>query len=80
MRHKDGGAHIDPKLDRFYEELTKGEWSLGIEGDRSYDGPPPFEQRVTHYPRNGHLALLRQFAHEVLATAQRFDWSAEAQT
>jgi hypothetical protein len=40
MRHKDGGAHIDPKLDRFYEELTKGEWSLGIEGDRSYDGPP----------------------------------------
>ena len=70
---KDGGAHVDPKVDRFYEELMKGEWSLGITGDMTY-GPPPFEQGVTHYSSNGHLALLRQFAHEVLSTAGHFGW------
>lgn len=75
--NKDGGAHVDPKLERFYEELMRGAWSLGITGDLSYDGPPPFEQGVTHYPKNGHLALLRQFAFEILATAHRFKWIAE---
>ena len=62
------------KLDRFYEELMKGEWGLGITGDLTYDGPPPFEQGVTHYATNGHLALIRQFAFEVLSTAEKFDW------
>ena len=71
---RDGGAHVDPKLDRFYEELMQGEWGLGITGDLTYDGPPPFEQGVTHYPTNGHFALIRQFAFEVLSTAQQFDW------
>jgi hypothetical protein len=55
----------------------RGAWSLGITGDLSYDGPPPFEQGVAHYPKNGHLALLRQFAFEILATAHRFKWIAE---
>jgi hypothetical protein len=72
--NKDGGAHVDPKLGRFYEELMHADWSLGITGDMTYDGPPPFEQGVTQYPKNAHLALLRQFAYEVLATAQRFSW------
>lgn len=72
--NKDGGAHVDPKLDRFYEGLMKGSWSVGITGNLTYDGPPPFEQGVTLYPPNGHLALLRQFAFEVLSTAQRFGW------
>jgi hypothetical protein len=72
--NKDGGAHVDPKLDRFYENLARGKYALGITGNLTYDGPPPFEQGITHYPRNGHLALLRQFAHEVLNTAQQFDW------
>ena len=76
--NKDGGAHIDPKLDRFYEELMNGAWSLGITGNMTYDGPPPFEQGVTHFPKNGHLALIRQFAFEVLSTAQKFDWNAGA--
>ena len=50
------------------------DWSLGITGDMTYDGPRPFEQGVTQYPTKAHLALLRQFAYEVLATAQRFNW------
>ncbi|UXA11799.1 hypothetical protein KXD97_28200 [Mycobacterium sp. SMC-8] len=70
----DGGAHVDPKLERFYEELMAGEWGLGITGNMTYDGPPPFEQGVTQYASNGHLALIRVFAHEVLATAERFGW------
>ncbi len=73
--NKDGGAHVDPKLDRFYEGLKEGSWSLGITGNFTYDGPPPFEQGVTQWPRNGHLAMLRQFAYEALSTAQRFGWS-----
>jgi hypothetical protein len=76
--NKDGGAHVDPKLDRFYEELMQGAWSLGITGDLTYDGPPPFEQGVTHFPKNGHLALTRQFAFEVLTAAQKFNWTADA--
>jgi hypothetical protein len=72
---KDGGAHVDPKLERFYEELMRGEWGLGITGDLTYDGPPPFEQGVTHYATNGHLALIRVFAHEVLSTADKFGWT-----
>lgn len=72
---QDGGAHVDPKLDRFYEELMQGEWGLGLTGDLTYNGPPPFEQGVTQYPKNGHLALIRQFAFEVLSTADRFRWS-----
>lgn len=73
--NKDGGAHVDRKLERFYTELMHGDWSLGITGDMTYDGPAPFEQGVTQWPKNGHLALLRQFAHEVLSTARHFGWS-----
>jgi hypothetical protein len=73
--NKDGGAHVDRKLERFYEELMHAKWSLGITGNLRYSGPPPFEQGVTQYPKNAHLALLRQFAYEVLATAERFQWS-----
>lgn len=72
--NKDGGAHVDPKLERFYENLANGKYAIGITGDLTYDGDPPFEQGVTQYPSNGHLALLRQFAHEVLQTAEQFRW------
>ncbi|VBA59310.1 hypothetical protein [Mycobacterium attenuatum] len=78
--NKDGGAHVDPKLQRFYENLAKGKYALGISGNLTYDGPAPFEQGVTIYPSNGHLALLRQFAHEVLCTAKHFDWLKSAAT
>jgi hypothetical protein len=39
-----------------------------------YKGPSPFPQRVTIYPDNAHLALVRQFTHEVLVSAQQFAW------
>jgi hypothetical protein len=71
----DGGAHVDPKLERFYEEIMQGEWGLGITGDMTYNGPPPFEQGVTQYATNGHFALIRVFAHEVLSTADKFQWA-----
>ncbi|MGV0597768.1 hypothetical protein [Mycolicibacterium porcinum] len=71
---QDAGAHVGPKPDRFYEELMQGEWGFGLTGDLTYNGPPPFEQGVTQYPKNGHLALIRQFAFEVLSTADRFNW------
>jgi hypothetical protein len=76
--NKDGGAHVDPKLDRFYQGLMKGTWSIGLTGNLTYNGPPPFEQGVTQYPPNGHLALLRQFSYEVLTTAQTFGWTTDA--
>lgn len=71
---QDGGAHVDPKLERFYEELASGRYGLGLTGDMTFDGPAPYEQGVTHYAENGHLALLRQIAHEVRNTAQHFGW------
>ncbi|MDT5016351.1 MAG: hypothetical protein QOD39_2511 [Mycobacterium sp.] len=71
---QDGAAHVDPKLERFYEELARGEYGIGLTGDLTFDGPAPYEQGVTHYATNGHLALLRQIAHEVLNTAQQSGW------
>ena len=50
-----------------------GEYSLGVTVD-SFDGPAPYAPGATQYPKNGHLALLRQFAHEVLSTAGHFRW------
>ncbi|WP_068278360.1 hypothetical protein [Aldersonia kunmingensis] len=72
--NRDGGAHVDTKLQNFYEHLVKGEYGLGITGDLTFDGPAPFPQGVTIYPRNGHLAFLRQFAHEVLNAANHYHW------
>ena len=72
--HKDGGAHVDRDLERYYEVLSSGRFAFGITGDLKYHGAPPFEQGVTQYAENAHLSLLRQFAHEVLASAQHFKW------
>lgn len=73
--NQDGGAHIDATLQRFYQELAAGQYSLGITGNLTCNGVPPFEQGATLYPPNGHLALLRQFAHEALATANHLSWA-----
>ena len=73
--NRDGGAHVDTKLQTFYEHLVKGEYGLGITGNMTYDGSPPFPQGVTIYPSNGHLALLRQFAHESLTAASHYHWT-----
>ena len=71
---KDGGAHVDEQLEEYYKILCAGEFAFGITGNLEYAGTPPFEQGVTHYARNAHLALIRQFAHEALASAKRFQW------
>jgi hypothetical protein len=74
VANKDGGAHVDDKLEAYYKVLCAGEYALGITGNLKYDGPPPFPQGVTIYPDNAHLALIRQFAHETLASHRHFGW------
>jgi len=74
MANKDGGAHVDADLEEYYEVLCSGEWGIGITGDLEFDGPEPFPQGVTFYGKNGHLALVRQFGHEVLCTANNNGW------
>ncbi len=65
---KDGGAHYDAKLESFYEVLTSGHYGLAITATGT---ALPFEQGITHRPKNTHLALLRQFGHEALASVKR---------
>lgn len=72
--NQDGGAHVDPKLSRFYEELAEGTYGLGLTGNFTFNGPAPYPQSVTQYAKNGHLALLRQIAHEVENTARHYQW------
>lgn len=72
--NKDGGAHVDSSLEAYYESLSRGEMFPIITGSLTCDGPPPFPQGVRQYVRNGHLALLRQFAFETIASSQRFGW------
>lgn len=72
--NRDGGAHVDAKLQAYYKVLLSGEYALGITGDLEYDGPAPFPQGVMIYPANAHLALLRQFAHEMLRSSKHYGW------
>ena len=71
---KDGGAHVDEELEKYYEYLCGGEHALGITGNLQYNGEAPFQQGVTLYPTNTHLALIRQFAHETLMSAVHYGW------
>jgi hypothetical protein len=72
--NKDGGAHVASGLEQYYEFLCAGEYLFGITGNLEYNGPPPFPQGVTIFPKNAHFALIRQFAHETLASVARFKW------
>jgi hypothetical protein len=72
--NKDGGAHVDAQLEAYYESLCEGKYAVGITSDITYPGAPPFSQGVTIFPKNAHLALIRQFAHEALATVNHFKW------
>jgi hypothetical protein len=74
---KDGGAHVDEKLEKYYEVLCAGEYAIGITGSLEYNGPPPFPQGIMIYPKNAHLALIRQFAHEVFVSVQHYNWLRE---
>ncbi len=73
--NKDGGAHVDAKLDDYYKVLAAGQYMLGITGNLEYGRqPPPFPQGIMIYPKNAHLALLRQFTHELLCSSTHFQW------
>jgi hypothetical protein len=73
--NKDGGAHVDGELEGYYKTLAAGQYMLGITGSLEYGGQqPPFPQGVTIYPKNAHLALIRQFTHEFCCSAQHFKW------
>jgi hypothetical protein len=72
--NKDGGSHVDAQLEKYYEVLCAGEYAIGVTGQLTYDGQPPFPQGVTQYPKNAHLALIRQFAHEFVQSVNYFAW------
>ena len=56
---KDGGAHVDKKLEPRYETVLQGlGWSMTVRPD----GEPPQEISC----KNGHLSALRQMGYEVL--------------
>lgn len=73
--NKDGGAHVDGKLDEFYEALASGSQTLAIDGSKlQFAGKAPFDQSKMQYCQNLHLAMIRQFGHEVLASCGHFGW------
>jgi hypothetical protein len=73
MAHKDGGAHVD-RLEEYYLVISSGKWAIGVTGNLTYEGQAPFPQGVTIFPTNAHLALIRQFAFEVVSSAQKYAW------
>lgn len=73
--NKDGGSHVDTNLEPFYAELASGVRIMGLDGrDLQYAGDAPFNRREIQNPQNVHLAMIRQFGHEVLVTAKHYDW------
>jgi len=74
----DGGAHVSDVLQDFYEELANGRPGIAIHGkDLVYpNGLAPFDQTKLQTAQNLHLAMIRQFGHEVIASANHFKWLA----
>ncbi|HUT89949.1 MAG TPA: hypothetical protein VMY37_10650 [Thermoguttaceae bacterium] len=74
--NKDGGAHVDQELEEYYKVLCAGEYAsaIRITGDVQYEGDPPFPQGVPISPKNAHLALIRQFSHETMRSADHYRW------
>ncbi len=73
---KDGGAHVDRTVEPFYSNLENGlkMFSISPQNLVYTGGPAPFDQTKDQYAQNAHLAILRQFGHEVLASARHFKW------
>ena len=72
---KDGGAHVDGKLERYYEDLADGMCGLSIDGaNLKYPNGAPYDQSKQQRARNTHLAMIRQFSHEVISSANHFKW------
>ena len=67
---------MDEQLEEYYKVLCAGEYAyaIGITGDLQYEGNPPFPQGVPIFPKNAHLALIRQFSHETMRTADHYRW------
>ncbi len=56
---KDGGAHVDAKLDRRYEMIEQGlGWAINV-------NPPHGLHSIIEPATNGHLASLRQMGWEL---------------
>lgn len=77
--NKDGGTHVDQSLPNYYALLNEGDQSIGISisGLKDKVGWVKFEEDKTHFATNSHLALIRQFGHEFLASATHFQWVKE---
>lgn len=60
LANKEGGAHVDPKLNTAYEEITRKSqfWTVGTS-----DGDKPLEGKMER-------VSMRQIAHEVLRTIE----------
>lgn len=78
--NKDGGVHVDPDLEPYYEKLVFRCDIAPLVGNLTYDGPAPFEQGVPQHPPNVQFAFLRQFAHECMVASIHFRWLDESQS
>lgn len=75
MANRDGGAHVDLRLQQFYKQLIAHSDGLGLDAAGiEWAGRAPFDTSITQYARNAHLVLMRVFAHEVLSTSRWYDW------
>lgn len=73
--NQDGGAHVDAKLEAFYEDLASGTNGFSIDGENLvYPMGAPYNQSIKQCANNTHFAMIRQFAHEILATADHYKW------
>ena len=72
---------MDPEApDEFYNHIASGQSGIGITGNLTYNGPVPFEQGRIQFADNMHLAMIRQFTHEVIETAARNHWERQLQS
>ncbi len=79
--NKDGGAHVDFDLEEYYRDLESGLSSISLNGQGLVftGGPAPFDQSQPQRCQNLHVAIIRQFGHELLASERHFDWPAKLQ-
>ena len=73
--NKDGASHVDPKLEQFYLDMQS--WAGLVINGQSLIYPQnkaPFDQSKPQQGRDVHLAMLRQFAHEVLVSSSHLRW------
>jgi len=76
--NQDGGAHVAVALQAFYEDMEEGAQGMSLNGQNlrySYTrAEPKAGEPKTENCKGMHYAMLRQFTHEVLATAGHYKW------